>query len=436
MKKALVLALVCAFGLSAGAFAGPLTGFWNTNIVLDLNPFDLDSFSSVLGIDYTVSGWSLGMTTVFVDIGLIDLYFEASGQLGAFTIGSYLNFDPAKLFQQWLTGVKVNIAGVSLYGFFDLAQCSTQTPTLVGSGWLFGVEGGAGDFTFRGEAYFNLAASLIGGGYTFDDVVGGFADFAYAFDPIHGCTSITVAEDAFALETCGDCLCFSGVDIEIGFPFACVDSVLLDVSFTDDGFQYFKLMLNDIYLSTDWLYIDDFDITWSMALKTVTVDLKLQITQACLTPYFGILNPAGGIGSSSGIAIDQIELYALGLTYSFNGVTFKSMTLLDTTNYSLTWGGTPVRKALCGTANGSYCCTTYDELVEIIVDSDACCGGAFSFDVKNWFDVGNAGAGIFGWTETSVDFSIGIGSNFAITMMLDIDIAGAQLWGMGFNVSW
>jgi len=436
MKKALVLALVCAFGLSAGAFAGPLSGFWNTNIILNLSvpSFGLHSFSSVLGIDYTVSGWDLGLTTIFYEGGMADIYFQAHGQLGAFTVGSFLNFDPAELFEQWLTGVKVNIAGVSLYGFFDLAQCSANVQTAIGSAWLLGVEGGAGDFTFRGEAYFNLATSLMPYGYTFDDVINGFTDPWNPMDPLHGCAVyVPTSEGLFVLEACQDCFCFSGIDIELGFPFACVDSVLLDLAFTDDGFQYFKLMLNDIDLSTDWLYIDDFDIKWQMQTKSVTVDLKLKISSACLTPYFGI-NP---VGSSSGIKIEEIELYALGLNYSFNGVTFKSMTLLDTTNYNLTWSGTPVRAALCG-ATETYCCTAYDELFEIIVDSDACCGGAFSFDVKNWFDVGadSATTGIFGWVETSVDFSIGIGSNFAITMMLQIDTAAAKHWGMGFNVSW
>ncbi len=443
MKKALVLAIVCALGLGVGAFAGPMSGFWYTNIVLDLTPTPpatmLYSFTSILNIGYAVAGWDFGSTTVFLQSGIFDQYFVVHGMLGAFTIGSYLNFNPTtELFEQWLSGLKVNIAGVSLYGFFDLAQCDTHVQTAVGTAWLFGVEGGAGDLTFRGEVYGNLVSSLLIQGYTFDDIVGGFADPAYAFDPIHGCFSISIAEDAFTLESCSDCFCFSGADLQVTFPFACIETVQLRAVFTDDGFHYFRMDLNDIALGVDWLSIDDFDLRWHAGIKEMLrLDMDIKLTSACLTPYF-VLNPDVLYGDS-GFNIDEIELYALGLTYSFNGVTFKSITLFDELNYALTWGGAPVRIdiAIDTLPYYTYCINEYDEMFQIIVDSDACCGGAFGFTVTNWFDISDdEGGELFGWQETDINFSIGIGSNFTLTTMLVIDTTSVQLWGMGFTVSW
>jgi len=362
-------------------------------------------------------------------LGWANQYFTAAGALGAFSFGSYLDFSPmgpqTGTFNMWLTGAKVSIAGATLYGFFDLTDC--------GSGWLFGATGTAGDVKMRAEAYFNLAYSLIAGSYTFDDVVGGFADFAYAYDPLHGCTAITttVAQDAFELQTCSYCFCWSGVDIQLDFPFACIDDVQVNLSFDTSGFAYVKFGLNDIALGVPWLTIDDFDIKFTTAAKTVTVDLDVNITATCLTPYF-IINPSTAAGSS-GFSITSLELYALGLTQKFNGLTFKSITLLDSVNFGLTWSGSPLPIAYfpvyaCGPA--------YEELFEISYDADACCGGAFSFDVKNWFDISPAATpSLFGWAMTEVSVSVGVGSNFTISAAGGVSTAGWQYVQGGFGVT-
>jgi hypothetical protein len=439
LKKALVLAIVMVLGLGAVAFAGPFSGSWDTTLSFGIaDPFAFVGFASNLSLTYSVCGWDFSSVSAFDVTGFVDQYFTAAGSLGAFTFGSYLNFDPSTpAFEMWLSGAKVSIAGVDLYGFFDLED--------TGCGWLFGASGSAGDCTMAAEAYFNLTDSLMGYGYDFDYVVGNFADFAYAYDAIHGCTSntTTVADNAFSLQTDSCCMCWSGIDAKVTFPFACVEKVTFKASFTcDDGFKYFKAELDDIELGVAWLTIDDFDITWALTKKTVTVDLDITIDSVCLTPYFAI-NPEGTYGNS-GFSISSLELYALGLSWDFGqGITVNSITLLDCVNYGLTWGGSPVRLDLAGL--GYYCVSPYEELFEISYSSDACCGGAFELDIKNWFDIAcedeQLADSLLGWGATEVSFSVGLGSNFTLSSSYGIASTNvfftgvSQYWQVGFGVT-
>jgi len=425
LKKALVV-IIMVLGLGAVAFAGPLSGSWFTLLRLDLTTagdVDLNLLFSELQVDYTVGGWTFTSVSDFVasstaNTGFADQYFIATGTIGAFSGGSFLNFDPtAPSFEKWLTGGKVSIAGVTLYGFFDLEAG--------GTGWLFGAEGSAGDLTIRAETYFNLQYSLIYAGYTFDDVVGGFADYAYS-----SCDGTIIADDAFALATQTCSVAWSGFDAELTFPFACISEVVVDISFNcEDGFDYVKFGANDIVLGVDWLTIDDFDIMFTTQTKSVTLDIDIALGGVCVTPYWEVNKNSGGWG------ITGFELYALALEYTWNGITFKDVTLFDTSGYFLDSSGDIYLMKY----KAYYCYVPYDELFEITAESDSCCGGAISFDVKNWFDVGaeEGVTGIFGWEETDISVKVGIGSGFTLGLEAKVtDDNGVERIGVSGLVVW
>ena len=446
MKKALVVAFVLVLGLGVLASAAPFSGSWDTSVTFGTfvkgSAITLAWFDSELNLQYTVGGWTFASTSVFWETGFHNQFFTATGTLGAFGFGSYLDFDPATpVFVQWLTGSQVSIAGVTFYGFFDLEDA--------GSGWLLGGSGSAGDLTITVEAGFNLN-TLISYGYDYDSVVGGFADFAYAYDPVHGCSNeITVADDAFDLQTDSYCFCWSNLDIELTFPFACIDEVILAANFNaTDGFGYFKISLNDIMLGVPWLTIDDFDLTYTVDAKIVSLDVDVNIDSTCLTPYFELIK-----GTES-FQIQGLNLYALGLSQAVGNVTFSSITVFDVCNYGLTWGGSVLPLGY----SAYYCMNDFDELFEIEYTSDACCGGAFSIDIKNWFDmyecvevedacctdedpavmtdtIVKTTGDLFGWGMTEVNFSIGMGSNFTLSSAVGIYADGLDYWQFGFGVT-
>jgi hypothetical protein len=472
MKRVLVLALLCVFGLGVATFAGPLSGFWNTDLTFHITGANitLPGFTSLLGVNYSIGGWTFGSTSTFLNVGFVDQNFTAVGALGAFTIGSYIDFDAlGQTFTQWLTGVKVSIAGVTLFGFFDVenwvwnpcahnASCggdgAWQTCSgTASSGFLLGAEGSAGDVTFAGEAYFNLWQGILGA-YTFDDIVPGFSVPAYDFDPLHGCYNyIPVASDAFLIQTCGTCACWSGFTGQVTFPLGCIDKVSLYAYFNATrGFDMFRIWFEDIkFAGIDWMWIDDVRIDFRPSMYTDNVcgvvqtypeklfsrlDIDIKIPGICFTPYFEFNKP----GSQSGFKLDYLELYALTLDYTWNGVTFSLAELFNTTDYYLTWAGKPISVYAAGLATWDDCdpCVSpYNELIKIVVDADACCGGAFGFAVYNWFMAGDPAAGLFGWKETDVHFSLGIGSNFGLTLdLMVVDGVGFETFGVGFDVSW
>src|SRR4030042_881323 len=112
MKKARVLGLL-VLGLGAAVYAGPLTGSWETNIRFDGSPLAILSFGSVLQVDYAVGGWVLGANAIFNQTSFDNLFFEADGQLGAFTFHSMLDFEPqTPSFMAWTNSATLSLAGV------------------------------------------------------------------------------------------------------------------------------------------------------------------------------------------------------------------------------------------------------------------------------------------------------------------------------------
>lgn len=387
------------------------------------------SFLSTLVLQYTIGSFEIASFSVFSEDGFIDQYFIVHGELGAFSLASMLNFVPADpSFEAWVTGAKVSIAGVSFYSWFLLTED--------GSGSIFGAEAAAGSVTFLGEVGFNMGNSAyFFWGNAWDYIAGGFMDPEYAYDPYHGCDLIPVWSDYLTLIDDIYCLCWSNAYFMVSFPFGCVGSVLIDTLFDNvDGWKWVRAHVQDIkLLGLDWLWIDDVRLQWGVDYKSISrVDIDIKLGSGCFTPYFE-LNPGAGFGNS-GWSISSLELYAIKLAYNWNGVSINAITLFDTANYVIDWGGYIGRADLA--AYQYYCASPYDELLEISFDGDACCGGAISFDVKNWFDIGGANVGLFGWGETSVDVSIGIGSNYIVSTGMNVSVDGFEAITLGLEMNW
>ena len=474
MKKALVISMLVVAGLGLAAFAGPFSGTWSTCVAFDMSAdditfYDTCGFNSWLDLNFETCGWNFHSFSYFGQFttaglnGWLTQRFQASGSVGAFSGFSYLDFTPGvgddAKFNQWLSGVDISIAGVELYAYFDvelynycLGDPGVRTWTDdIGSGGLVGVKGVAGDCTIQAEALFNLSSYATFGeidpwvGYTFGDFLAYAGASAFVDNCLRGCASMTIADEAFNIVQTDCCVCWSGAHVEVAFPFACVETVKLYANFScDAGFDYFRVNLNDIDsgVCCGWLMIDDIDIRWKLQTKSVVkVDIDFVVGDTCITPYFAI-NPTAAYGNS-GYLLENIALYAFGLDYNWNGLQFYSITLLDTTNYTLAWDGSVSRvdlvavddSCLWGPGAQVYVCPNdYDELFRICADADSCCGGMFSFCVDNWFDIDGDTTGIFGWMETEVKLSFGVGSGITLSTDFSVTATALNFWQICMGV--
>jgi hypothetical protein len=430
MKKALVLAIVCALGLGfAGFAASPFSGSWATDICFGpivTGPLTVSSFLSVLDIDYTVGGWIFGMSMILDSGGLDNVYFDVTGTLGAFSIASFLDFDPLPAnprFLKWENAAQVTIAGVQFYGLMAVHNFSAVTND-IGTGWAFGAIGTSGDLKIGAGIDFNLTTLYGSPLYTM---------WNYGWDVLTGWVSYDCGSWTKGIldpVQTPNCVCWTNFDIYAKFPFTCF-SVIFELNFDPTtGFDHAKFKIDDINVGIPWLLLDDVDITFHVDSKAVAVDWALVYTGVCFKPYISILpNPVGGY---TGYTITGIELNALLLSYTWNGVTFKAGEIFDNTWGSYTW-------YFDAQGNLTYYCPVnelYNEFFGIEINGDSCCGGAFSAGIYNFFIFNSTVGGIFDWQETLVNLEFGIASNLTLRVNLGVDTVDINSLCIGFTFTW
>jgi len=358
-------------------------------------------FTATLIVDYTVCGWVFNSTSEFEDTGWTAQSFAADGVLGAFTLDSYLEFSPADaLFTAWDTTVAVSIAGVAFDGRFMLVgagSASAPAGFAGGAGWAFGASSSVGDCDFGATVYFNS-----------------YAD-PYDLDG-----------DGFDLEIWADyCFCFSSVEFDVSFPFACIDLVDISLGFSSTGFDGVTFSVTGIAVpGLPWLTFD-VDLTFNDG----TLGKEMVLTPAfdlgdftCITLYYGFGQDAEG-GTScgdNGVIIEEFQVYAVELDYTWNGVSFYSLSILNTSLYI---------------ANvDPYWDDAYWEVFTISSEADACCGGAFDFSVSSYFACDSEL--LFDWALTEIEVGMGLGSNFSFNLGLMVDTTSFTEFSFGFEVTW
>jgi len=447
MKKALVISLLVLVGLGAAAFAGPLSGKWCASFGFDYTEAEniqyltISGFASTLELDYTACGWTFSSTADFNKHAFANLYFEAQGSVGAFGFYGILDFIPQTPNFHFMIGfVDVSIAGVNLYAGGGIQNFNTDVVNdpLMGVGWVVGGYGVAGDCGIWVEAEFNFAA-FIHNVYWYG--------YETAIDRILYVSSTDCQEKkpGYNVQTASCCPCWLGLNAYVEYSFACFD-VLTTVGFDCDvGFKSVCFTVTDICTGLDWLELNDLTLCFEVQTKSLCAQLELVLGDCvCFTPYISLV--------VQGAAITGIELNALTLEYDMGqGVTFKAGSFFDTS-----WGFTGIAKVgdtascdteytYCWDSNGNIvkdlstadCCIApcYDEYFAILIDGDACCGGAFSVEVFNWFD-DHLTTGFMDWAETEVDISIGIGSNTTLSFGFDLGQSGLLNWAAGVCFEW
>jgi hypothetical protein len=410
-------------GLGTLAFAGPLSGAWESEICFgvlsyeDEALFGLTGLTSTLTIDYSVCGWEFESVSGIDFDGWTTQSFTAGGALGAFTFDSEVVFDPANaLFTLWDSSVGVSIAGVNINSRYVLIEDS-WSPTGYSSGWEFNISGEAGLCSLGADVYFNIWPLY------------------YTLDPEWEVQTPSELPGTTLLILPGNCFCFTYVELYTSFPFCCVEEVEMSVAFSAlDGFEGVTFLVSGIEMpGLAWITFDaelTFDVGDDGKDLTLTPSLNLG-DSICFDIYADL------VWYDS--VITGLNIYGIGLTCDMGqGVTFSSQSVLDWPNhfyspslgklassedYAITWLG--FVDALDYAA--WLCCETYWEKFTISSSSDACCGGAFGFDLGVYFGTdfeatiwdGTEVVCEHGWlfdiARIDAEFSIGLGSNFSLT---------------------
>jgi hypothetical protein len=331
--------------------------------------------------------------------------------------------------------VNLSIAGMTGYAIGVLSNDNANAGLApdIGLGSNVGAFGVAGVCSFWFEAQFNLATTIDDiFDYGYDYVVGELL----AFDPCTGAKGIGYDVQT---QTCNPA--WLGLDVFVQFPFACMD-LTTKVNFgCDVGFEKVCFELDDLCIGLDWLLLDDLNICFEVQTKTVCAEIELVLMDCvCIVPTLSLIEGALPV-SLAGISLDAVQItYDMG-----QGVTFKAGHLFNpnrprvgnctTTPVQYQWGADG--ELVSAEWPGPDCWITYDaagtlypdEYIAVLIDGDACCGGAFSVEVFNWFWTGQDDAvatNFMDWVQTRASLKIGIGANTTLGIGLRLGQVGLQ----------
>ncbi len=417
MKKALVLSLALVLGLGVASIGQTLSGLWNTTVIIDPTPITL-SITSELKVTYSVSGWAFTSDTLLDATGWYLQKFDATGALGAFTLGSDLVFNPqTPAMVQWVVDGGISLAGVT----FDLKFVSVPTDTA----FVIGASGSAGNVDVSvdvtlGSAWYDADAlqSPYGANYG--------KSFWYAAQTNS--------------DGCG--FDFGSIVIDVSFPFCCanVDAGLV---FSCLGFQYATFGVTDIMVpNLPWFSLDA-TVKFTMDAKTLILSpnfdfgaftcFNLYIGQYTNSNYTDPYLPGYGTVVEPGTGpflLQDIHIDGISLSCDIGGVKFLGVSY---------WGPASSNDATYGypydlkpsILNG----TKYWEAYQIKTTDDGCCG-PFAFDVTVYFL--NGGAKLFDLGEIRANMSIQIATQFTFSTGIRYDLNASDFtrWSIGLKVVW
>jgi len=197
-------------------------------------------------------------------------------------------------------------------------SATVASGTNQGSGWRLTASGSFGGATITGRAYFNL-----------EDDFGSYAGYLGYYSLDFALADYFAESGSWAI-VCDDCIArFTGLQVLVeDVSFACTTFSGM-VTFDCCGFGDVVFLVEDIGLGCCWDVNFDLMITFTSTSKTLTLDPEITLANACFTISAGLVvtDTVGG----APFTLDGIEIYGLGLEYSWNGITFTAATSWDLT---------------------------------------------------------------------------------------------------------
>jgi len=429
MSKALVLTLV-ALALGATVFAGPLTGSSETCVWFDGG--GLNAFSAVLDVDYSMSSFDIGITSVFQTNTFDNLFITVEGTLGAIDVRTMVSFEPlVPEFWAWTGAAKMSLGGAVLFGYFAYMKPQPYVGDH-GLGATLGFSGAVGDVRVTASTLFNMRDPLIMAGHDILELA--FTRDVYRF-PCYFESWVTPHVIPYDVLTDDCSLCWSSSSILVDFPLACIDvTAFLGMSLS--GLGYLGFIFEGIETGISWLDVEDGFVMFGTTSKSVWLDWDVVLGDlVCVTPFFSI----DQVDPSEFWTVDGITLNALLLEYSYNGVTVKAgeifddvwgvedfMIHMDTpSHWSFTLDGDLASDVFWYIDGDCPYNAAYDEYIGIWIDGDTCCGGAYDIGLISFFDTSDTD-NLFDWQELVATLDVGIGPRTSIRFMASLIVDGLQ----------
>jgi hypothetical protein len=222
---------------------------------------------------------------------------------------------------------------------------------------------------------------------------------------------------------------FTGEKVSLsGLSFGCVADIGTTLYITKDGFDSFTVDLTGIDIGIAWLALD-FELVFTLDTKSLALTPTFVVGEAiCIDTYLDVLTNAA--------SITGIEVYGLGLVCSWDGVTVKDLTVLDTGRYAITTPeyGSVIEEIATALDEGHDVYSDYWELLSIEVTRPGCCGGDFTFLANTYFS--KTATSLFGWGMTYVEAKVPFGSSLFFSGSLAIEASGLEHIGFGVEVNW
>jgi len=291
-----------------------------------------------------------------IPVGVVARYITIVAQSGASLTQSAVTMSVSS--QSWVTTARTVSDGVTLFGTFTLATGFSSL--------ALGVMGSHADnLPVSGTVYFNLLPPDCS--FCFDRFEG---SFGLSF----GC--IKRATATLRIDCAGfDELTFAVIGLDFGLP-----DITLDVT-----------------------------VSFSLTTKTVTLSPLLTLpSNTCLTVYASL-----GYGPDGAWEISGLSIYGLRFMYSWDGVSFESLSYVDGLHYVK---------------------DTYWEKFTIKSTGDSCCGGKLTFEVSTYFQ--DLHTTLFDWGETEVDLSFDVGNNMTLSTGLVVNATGLSEGTIGWSSTW
>ncbi|MFC2108708.1 hypothetical protein ACFLS5_04515 [Candidatus Bipolaricaulota bacterium] len=394
----------------------PLSGSWTSELTFKPNGTFAEfirSLESLLTVDYTMSGLTATSSSEFQLFGFVWQEFEAAGTLGAFDYQTNMLFGPSTadfIYAQFLSSV--SIAGVDLALYF--ARLSDAVLGGAADGFVIRLAGSIGAVNV-------ISITELGAKIKDDD-----------FDGITIVHAGSGLERSYLTDPVVPGQGFTGQKVTAsGLSFGCVNDITTTLYLTCAGFDFLTFELEGIDVGLSWLTLD-LDLTFQTAVKTVELAPTLVLGDAlCIDVYAEVLTDAP-VGNS----ITGIGIYGLGFSTSWNGVTVKELTVLNTGRYAITTPevGSEIEEIVKAIENGHDYYADYWELLSIEILGDGCCGGANRFLANTYFNRNETA--LFGWGMTHIEGEVAINSTISFNTQIEISTDGADYYGFGVEVSW
>lgn len=454
---------------SVGVFgSAPLSGSFEMSVAFNpsaptLAGFvqtDSDTYSKLI-VSYSLSEWIFKNTTSFDLSGLSAVRFEANGELGVFALSSKMDFYPGtsislaftsgtdlyaplstdyshvyKMPQTryvlWLkvavenlnssdldvstsadgnswTPVTLDSSGEAspnrkvLYVKIDAGTTKIESSTLTVR--YSGINWATPSKSWRTSCKWSFGGISLSGRFT---LANGSSNLLLGFKGPRNDVLNIAADVKFDLNPHSDCsFSFNQANTTLKFPFACIDEVTAKLKATCGGFDYVSFKVSHIETGLSWLDLSG-TVKFTTSDKTLTMTPKLVLANASCIKVYGKL-----VTGDSTMEITGVSIYGIGLKHTWNGVSFESLSYLDSSHY--------VKE-------------NYWEKFVITSKGDTCCGGKLKFEVATYFQATHDT--LFDWAETDIDLSIGLTSTFTASTGVEVDTRGFTKLVIAFKTTW